>query len=273
MTDRPLILITNDDGIKSPGLHAVAQALADLGDLLIMAPSNQQTGAGRSYSNKADKTIHTTQIPLQGDYHLAYTADVSPAQAVALAVRELAQRPISLCVSGINYGENLGSGITISGTVGAAIEAACFDIPALAFSLETPHEYHLTHSEVIDFSVAAYFVRYFTERVLAKGLLPGVDLLKIDIPALATSQTPWRSATVSRQRYYQPTSVNGKETPAFSYQVYLDHERLEPGSDIHRFAVEKLIAVVPMTIDMTARVSLEEMDQFFNEAEPRPLQS
>jgi 5'-nucleotidase len=268
MTERPLILITNDDGIQSPGLHAVAQAVADLGDLLIMAPNTQQTGAGRSYYNKADNTIHTTQVPLSGDYHIAYTANVSPAQAVALAVRQLAQRPINLCISGINYGENLGSGVTISGTVGAAIEAACFDIPALALSLETPSHYHLSHSDEIDFTVAAYFTRYFAQRVLNKGLLPGIDLLKIDIPSLATTQTGWRSASVSRQRYYQPAPPSPNSPPKpFSYEVYLDHERLEPDSDIHLFAVEKLITVVPMTIDMTARVSLQDVDNFFNETE------
>ena len=129
---KPLILITNDDGINSPGLHAAAQAVADLGDLLIVAPSTQQTGAGRSYPSKIDDTIHTTSIPLGDSQHVAYMAAVSPAQAVRFAIIEIAERSIDLCVSGINYGENIGSGVTISGTVGAAIEAGCSDIPALA---------------------------------------------------------------------------------------------------------------------------------------------
>jgi 5'-nucleotidase len=161
MADRPLILITNDDGIESPGLRAAAQAVADLGDLIILAPSTQQSGAGRSYLTKADRTIYATKISLNGHYHIAYKANVSPAQAVALSVMELIERPIDLCISGINYGENVGSRITCSGTVGAAIEAACFGIPALAVSLETPPEYHLKHSDEIDFRVAAHFTHHF----------------------------------------------------------------------------------------------------------------
>ncbi|MBI1880507.1 MAG: 5'/3'-nucleotidase SurE, partial [Chloroflexi bacterium] len=120
MTKRPLILITNDDGIDSPGLHAAAAAVADLGDLLIMAPNSQRTSAGRGFPPILDKVIYLTEIPLGHSSHPAYTADVSPAQAVQLALLELAKRPIDLCVSGINYGENVGSGVTISGTVGAA---------------------------------------------------------------------------------------------------------------------------------------------------------
>ena len=126
MTTRPLILLTNDDGIDSPGLHAVMEAVADLGELLVVAPISQQTAAGRSYPIALSKAIHQTEIYYNGQQYPAYKVDASPAQAVTLAVRELATRPIDLCISGINYGENLGSGVTISGTVGAALDAACF---------------------------------------------------------------------------------------------------------------------------------------------------
>ena len=265
MADRPLILITNDDGIDSPGLHAVAQAVADLGDLLIMAPSTQQTGAGRSYPTNVDRTIFDTHVPLAKGRHPAYKAKVSPAQAVALAIRELAQRPIDLCISGINFGENVGSGVTISGTVGAAIEAACFGIPALAVSLETPTEYHLHHSDAIDFTVAAHFTRIFAVRVLERGLPERVDLLKIEVPASATPETPWRTSRVSRQRYYQAAPTDHKADRVvnrFSYQPYIDTERVEPDSDIYVFAVDKLVSVTPMTIDLTAPVELTTVTDF-----------
>ena len=189
MAQPPLILVTNDDGIDSPGLHAAVAAVADFGDLLIMAPKSQRTSAGRGFPPIHDKAIYTTQIPRGHGSYPAYTADVSPAQAVQLALLELAQRRIDLCVSGINYGENLGSGVTISGTVGAALEAACSSIPALAMSLETPPEFHLNNSPEVDFSVAAHFTRQFARRVLSQGLPAGVDLLKIDVPAGATPQT------------------------------------------------------------------------------------
>lgn len=264
MANRPLILVTNDDGISSPGLRAAAQAVADLGDLLIMAPGTQQTGAGRSYLANVDDTIHVSEIVLNGTQHIAHAARVSPAQAVRLALIELAERPVDLCVSGINFGENIGSGVTISGTVGAAIEAGCSNIPALAMSLETPQEYHHNHSDDIDFSVAAHFTRLFAQEVLSKGLPSQVDLLKIDIPASATPETGWRIARVSRYRYYQSLPRQHRQPGKANYHVHFDTDILEKDSDIYVFAVEKLVSVVPMTIDLTAPVTLRDVSQFYN---------
>ena len=267
MTDRPLILITNDDGLDSPGLHAAAEAVSDLGDLLIMAPMHQQSGAGRSFHLKSDNAIYTTQIPLNGSSHIAYKADMSPAQAVASAVLELAERPIALCISGINYGENIGSGITASGTVGAALEAAGTGIPAFAVSLETSEEFYLTHSREIDFSAAGHFVRLFAQRTLQQGLPAGVDLLKIDVPASATPQTPWQITTISRQRYFEGVKTNRQrldEPARVDYQIVVNYDKLEPNSDIHAVLVKKEVSVVPMTIDLTAKVTLENVSRFFN---------
>ena len=159
--------------------------------------------------------------------------------------------------------------MTISGTVGAAIEAGCSNIPALAISFETLPEYHLHHSNTVDFTVAAHFTRYFAQQVLAKGLPGNVDLLKIDIPASATPQTGWRMAHVSRQRYYQSKFNERTKTDNadhFSYHIHIDPHTLEPGSDIHVFAMEKLVSVVPMTIDLTAPIILSEATKFFNGA-------
>lgn len=267
MTNRPFILVTNDDGIASPGLHAAAEAVADLGELLIVAPSTQRTSAGRGFPPVHDKAIYTIEIPLNTGPHPAYTADVSPAQAVQLALIELAARPIDLCVSGINYGENVGSGVTISGTVGAALEAACSGIPALAISLETPQEYHYSHSTEIDFIVAAHFAQQFARQILSQGFPPGVDFLKVDVPAGATRQTPWRVGRVSRQRYYE-TVPSGRtrldEQKAVTYRVHINPNGLEPDSDIHILTVDKMVAVVPMTIDLTAPIPLPEITRFFD---------
>ena len=267
MSRQPLILITNDDGIDSPGLHAAAAAVADLGDLLIMAPTHQHSGAGRSFHFKSDNAIYATEIPLNGIAHLAYKADMSPAQAVASAVLELAERPIDLCISGINYGENIGSGITASGTVGAALEAAGSNIPALAVSLETSKEFYLSHSREIDFSAAEHFVRFFAQRTLERGLPAGVDLLKIDVPATATPQTPWKMTSISRQRYFEGVKTNRlrlDEPATIDYQIVVNYDKLEPDSDIHTMLVKKEVSVAPMTIDLTAKVALENVSKFFN---------
>jgi 5'-nucleotidase len=186
---------------------------------------------------------------------------------VQLALLELAKRPVDLCVSGINYGENVGSGVTISGTVGAAIEAACSGIPSLAVSLEVEQQYHYSHSTDIDFVVAALFTRQFAQQILSQGLPPGVDFLKIDVPSGAVPRTPWRIGRVSRQRYYEAipsgrTRLDEQKAPG--YRVKINHNGLEPDSDIHILAVDRMVAVVPMTVDLTAPVPLGELTQFFN---------
>lgn len=267
MQKKPLILLTNDDGIESPGLHALAEAVAELGDLLIVAPHTQQSGAGHSYPPVRDHTIHTHTLSLNGTAVTAYSAAVSPAQAVVLAALVLAPRPVDLCLSGINFGENLGAAVTTSGTVGAALEAVNFGIPALAVSLETPQEYHHTRDgREIDFSAAAGFARQFARQVLRHGLPQGVDMLKIDIPAPATPQTPWRATRLSRQRYYYPvrrakTADNGG---LIGYEARIDHATLEPDSDIHAVHVDRIVSVTPMTNDLTARIDPQLVAEFLS---------
>jgi 5'-nucleotidase len=262
MTKRPLILLTNDDGVCSPGLRAVAQAVHDLGDLLITAPAKQQSGASRSHPFPLDRTVTNTTIAINGDSYPAHSAQVSPATAVSLGVLQLAPRKIDLCISGINYGENIGSGVTISGTVGAAIEAACYGIPALALSVETLPEYHLSQSDAVDFSVAAHFARIFAQIVLQQGMPGNVDLLKIDVPATATINTPWRAGRVSRQRYYESLPNETKpEGVSLGYHTRVNRSELEPDSDVHIFVVDRQVAVVPMTIDLTAPVNLDGLTQ------------
>jgi 5'-nucleotidase len=267
MSEKPLILITNDDGVRSPGLKAVVQAVADLGDLLIMAPGSQQSSSSRSYPAWMDKNIKHTTIHINGGSYPAHSADVSPAMSVSMAVLGLADRKIDLCLSGINYGENVGSGVTISGTVGAAIEAACYDIPAIAVSLETLPEYHLSYSEDINFDTAARFTRYFAEQILENGLPPNVDLLKIDVPTVATPETGWQVGRISRQRYYEavPNHTKRASDPKVPpYRTRVDADSLEPDSDVYILAVSQQVAVVPMTIDLTAPVSLPTVNHFFN---------
>jgi len=268
MQKRPLILITNDDGIQSPGLRAAARAVADLGDLLIVAPNKQQTGASRSYPFNNNQPLEQTTVALNGSTHPAHTGNMSPAQSVTVGVLYLARRPVDLVISGINYGENVGSGVTISGTVGAAIEAGCYGIPALAVSLQTPHEHHFSNSDVVDFSVAAHFTRQFAQKVLQNGLPANVDLLKIDVPASATVETPWQFGRVSRQRYYETPPGNFEKVlkgeSKLAYHVNVQRDSLEPDSDVKIFSVDRHVSVVPMTVDLTAPVTLADVSRFYN---------
>jgi 5'-nucleotidase len=171
------------------------------------------------------------------------------------------QRP-NLVISGINFGENVGGSATISGTVGAAIEAASFGIPTMAASLETEPEYHFALSGEVNFDTAAVFVRRFARWLLRYGMPPAVDILKLEVPNSATPETPWRMTRVSRQQYWvSPVRLAGNgEREIRGYEKRIDWDTLEPDSDIYALAVDRVVAVSPMTIDLTAPVDLDRLE-------------
>ena len=212
MTDlRPLILVTNDDGIASPGLAAAVAAVDSLGEVLIVAPRRQQTGAGRSMPHQHDGRLFEKTITHNGNTWMGYSADASPAQAVQHGVLEVATRPVSLIVSGVNFGENVGTGVTISGTVGAALEGAALGIPALAVSLQVNPSLHHEFDDTVDFEGAMHFTRLFAEILLKSEPILDVDALKVDIPAAATSETSWEVTRLERAPYYIPKPSEKKE--------------------------------------------------------------
>src|SRR3990170_6231377 len=192
------ILLTNDDGIRSPGLWAAAEALSALGFVTVVAPREQQSGSGRSMPLASDGAIGEETVEVRGKTWTVYSVGGSPAQAVQYAIFEIMPTPPQLVVAGINYGENVTTSVTISGTVGAALEAASAGIPALAVSQETESRYHLTHATDIDFAPAAHFTALFAQRLLLAGRPADVDVLKIDVPMGATADTPWRLTRLSR---------------------------------------------------------------------------
>jgi 5'-nucleotidase len=255
-------LITNDDGIHSPGLLAAAEAMHDLGEILVVAPKYQQTGAGRSTFVFKNVPVQEEHITVGGQKVSAFSIEGTPVQAVLYALVEVAPRKPSLAISGINYGENLGTGVTASGTVGAALEAAVFGIPSLAISLETAKEYHYSLSHDMDFTAAAFFTRIFAQYLLAVKLPPDVDVLKVDVPEGATEKTPWRFTRVSRQRYFHPlrsSHPNSSGASTIDYEVIVDFDALEPDSDVFALVKDRVVSVSPLTLDLSSRVDLHHL--------------
>lgn len=164
------ILVTNDDGVRAPGLLALAQALQSLGDVTIAAPSENQSGKGHSIVTS--DPIFVDQVTLAGGLR-AFAVVATPATSVKVAVRALMPQRPDLVVSGINRGYNLGMVTYVSGTVGAAREAALIGIPAIAASLAV---------EETNYAPAAQVVRQVAEMVRQTGLDPGV-LLNVNVPA------------------------------------------------------------------------------------------
>jgi len=260
----PLILITNDDGISSPGLRAAVEAALPLGQVLVAGPAQQWSGAGRSMPQGPKGGILPYPLEVDGQPVTAYQVDASPALAVLHAVHELVPRRPDLLISGINFGENLGTDVTISGTVGAALQGAAIGIPSLATSLQTPKEMHINPSKSIDFSAAIHFVRLFARRMLATTLPFDTDLLKLDVPSDATPETPWRLTRVSRHRYFvsaPPQRRDLTKPGRIDYDPMTDPESTEPDSDIHALAVDRVVSVAPMSVDLTSRVDRWEMEE------------
>jgi len=265
----PLILVTNDDGITSPGLRAAVQAALPLGQVLVVAPARQWSGAGRSMP--PGPAGHSAPYPLKVDGQpvIAHQVDASPALVVSRALLELAPRRPALIISGINYGENLGTDVTISGTVGAALQGAALGIPALAASLQTPKETHANPSDSVDFTAAIHFTRLFARRILLATLPFDVDVLKVDVPDDATPETPWRLTRVSRHAYFvaaAPQQRNPAQSERIDYESLSHPERTEHDSDIYALAVDRVVSVAPLSLDLTSRVAYGELEALLHAA-------
>ncbi len=261
---KPQILLTNDDGILSPGLWAAAASLSKLGFVTVTAPRDQCSGMGRSLPSTSDGIIEEKRVEVNGQEWTVYSVGGSPAQTVLYGILDVMKRQPDLVVSGINYGENVATGVTISGTVGAALEGAALGIPSLAVSLEAAPEFHLSYSEEVNFLVAAEFTYRFAEMLLQKKFPADVDVLKVDVPSDASVETPWKLTRVSRQRYYEPIAPNRPslgEPGLLSYREAgeLDHEPED--TDVYAMRKLRIVSVSPLSLDLSSRVDLDVLEK------------
>jgi 5'-nucleotidase len=260
--ERPLIIITNDDGIHSAGLRAAVDALEPLGELLVVAPDRQWSGAGRSMPLSVTSRAELVAYPhAMGKQIRAYAVDATPAICVVYAMLELIARQPAIVVSGINFGENVSTEITISGTVGAALEAATFHVPALAVSLEMAVENHLNGDDAEDYAAAKAYTRRFAQLLIERTLPFDVDVLSINLPRSATVNTPWQLTRLSRHRYFVPTAGKGTgDNHRPGYRIMKNPENAEIGSDIWCLHNAQQVSVTPLSLDLTSRVAFGELD-------------
>ncbi len=256
------ILLTNDDGINSPGLWAAAAALSHVGYVTVAAPREQATSMGRSMPPSSDGKITPVIMRVNEQDWTVYAVGGTPAQAVFHAVVELLPEKPDLVVSGINYGENVGSGVTISGTVMAALEAAAHGIRALAMSAQLLAQTWYDYSD-LDFSAAAYWTEFFARKLLEEQMPPDVAVLKVDVPSNANEQTPWRVTRQALHRYYRASVVReGSIDQNASVKVRVD---VQPGevpedTDVHALLFDHVVSVTPLSLDMTSRIDLGQFE-------------
>src|SRR5262245_22644920 len=244
MPAAPLILISNDDGIHSDGLQALADAVAAHGRVVVVAPDREQSAVSHSL------TLHR---PLRIDQIAPdrYTVDGTPTDCVNLAINGILRERPALVVSGINKGANLGDDVTYSGTVSAAMEGTLLGAPSIAVSQIGRGPY--------DFTVAAAFTGELVGRVLAQPL-PADTLLNVNVPQFLDGEQP-RGVELTRmgKRRYGDAIIE-KVDPRGRKYYWIGGEELafveEEGTDFH--AVSRgCISVTPIHLDLTNYASFE----------------
>ena len=158
---KPLILVTNDDGITAPGIRALIRVMNDFGDVYVVAPDSPQSA--KSNALTLDKPIRCNSIKIDSGQQKEFACSGTPVDCVKIALNKVLPRKPDLCVSGINHGSNSSINVIYSGTVSAALEASINEVPSLAFSI-------LDYSFSADFSESEYFVRKIVKMVSKKNL-------------------------------------------------------------------------------------------------------
>jgi 5'-nucleotidase len=241
---RPLILVSNDDGIHSPGLAALAEAVGDLGEVVVVAPDRERSAVSHAL------TLHRPlRVEPAGPGRFA--VDGTPTDCVNLAVNGILQRRPALLLSGINKGANLGDDITYSGTVSAAMEGTLLGVPSLAISQIGRVEF--------DFGVAAAFAHKLAVWVLERGL-PADTLLNVNVPALEGGKVARGFALTRMGRRRYGDAIVEKVDPRGKKYYWIGGEELsfvdEEGTDFHAVS-EGLISVTPIHLDLTNYKSFE----------------
>jgi 5'-nucleotidase len=239
------ILVTNDDGVTAPGLLGLAQEMRKIAKVSILAPDRNWSGSG--HVKTLERPLRIKDVALL-DGSTAFASDGAPSDCVALALLGFIEEKIDLVVSGINPMPNLGHDVTYSGTVTAAMEAVIWDIPGIAFSLET-NENHLGS---LDYRTAAQVARRVVETTLRHHLTPGL-FLNVNIPYLPLDQI--RGTRITRQglRVYRDRldrRVDPRGRPYYWIGGDAPTGTPEEGTDIGALS-NGYVSITPLQLDLT----------------------
>jgi 5'-nucleotidase len=240
--ERPVILVTNDDGVTAPGIRNLVEAVKDLGQIVIVAPDKPQSGMGHAITIGYPLRLSPVNI-IEGVE--AWQCSGTPVDCVKLAVDKVLHRKPDLCLSGINHGANHSINVIYSGTMSAAIEAAIEGIPSLGFSL-------LDYSLEADFTAARAYVRQLVELVLKDNIHRHLSL-NVNIPAVPADLIQGiRICRQANAKYEE--DFNERLDPHGKKYYWLTGEfvNFDAGTDTDVWALENnYVSVVPVQFDMT----------------------
>lgn len=246
---RPLILVTNDDGVSAPGIRALIEVMSEIGDVVVVAPDKPQSAMGHAIT--INSTLYLNKISKDTDTITEYSCSGTPVDCVKLAVNEILKRKPDLCVSGINHGSNSSINVIYSGTMSAAVEAGIEGIPAIGFSL-------LDYDWNADFEAIKSFVKKISLEVLENGLPEGV-ILNVNFPKLKEKDI--KGIKICRQaKALWVEKFDKRKTPQGKDYYWLAGEFVneDKGEDTDEWALDNgYISVVPVQFDLTAYHSIK----------------
>ena len=252
---KPLILVTNDDGITAPGIRALISVMKDIGNVVVVAPDSPQSAMGHAIT--INDTLYCDPVKMTEDAdHKEYSCSGTPADCVKLATQEILRRKPDLCVSGVNHGSNSSINVIYSGTMSAAVEAGVEGIPAIGFSL-------LDYSLEADFEPCKKYIKAITEHVLDKGLPKGV-VLNVNLPKLKEKEI--KGIKVCRQaKAHWVEDFDKRKSPQGRDYYWLTGEFIneDKGEDTDEWALSNgYVSVVPVQFDLTAHHFIQDLNSW-----------
>jgi 5'-nucleotidase len=240
---KPLILVTNDDGINAPGIHALAKFMGEIGDVYIVAPDRERSAVGHML------TMHRP-LRVEEIRERVCSVNGTPTDCVAVAINKILPRKPDLVAAGINKGANLGDDVTYSGTVSAAFEGTLLGVPSFAISLAGEKPYHYELAEPYALDVARY--------ILEKHL-PDDTLLNVNVPNRPKESLKGIRITRQGRRAYD-NAIHDIYSPLGEKHYWIGGGKplWEQGEDMDMQAIlEGYISVTPVHVDMTNYSALE----------------
>jgi 5'-nucleotidase len=251
-----LIMVTNDDGVTSPGITALADAASALGSVMIIGPEGEQSAAGMSLT--FNRPLRVTKVRV--GRRVCYAVSGSPADSTMIGIHSIVPRRPDAVISGINKGENLTiQDIFASGTVAAALSAALLGIPAIAFSMEIPQSRAVVHGRKDpSFTIPARIAAEILREVLEHGMPRGADMLNVNFPWGTDWGTRVKITSLEARKWKD--SVLEREDPRGRPYYWLWGSRMPNfRRDSDAFAVHKLkaISISPLSLDFTPKNTAE----------------
>ncbi|HUI00779.1 MAG TPA: 5'/3'-nucleotidase SurE [Nitrososphaerales archaeon] len=252
MDEDVLIMVSNDDGVTSPGITALADAASSLGSVMIIAPEGEQSAAAMSLT--FNRPLRVTKVHV--GKRVCYAVSGTPADSTMIGIHNLLPRRPDAVVSGINLGENLTiQDILASGTVAAALSAALLGIPAIAFSMEIPPGKTIPHGRrEPNFAIPARIAAEIISEVLEHGMPRGADMLNVNFPWGTTWKTPVKITTLEARKWRD--SVLERNDPRGRPYYWIWGSRLPSfrrDSDAYTVHKRRAISISPLSLDLTPK--------------------